>query len=86
MATNRTHIKTIGSKTLIIIVGIIVALMISINSGLMGMTDSQNEHKSISTHIKQLLAEKSTEQEDNNLPSFLKLSQDLHKLYKKVKR
>ena len=85
MPTNRSNIKLLGTKTWIIILGIIVALMISINTGILSMSEVKQQHQKISTRLSSLLAQNSkVEETSDEVPSFLQLSQDLHKLYVKI--
>ncbi|MCR9251578.1 MAG: hypothetical protein NXI20_14220 [bacterium] len=85
MPTNRSNIKVLGTKTWIIILGILVALMISINTGILSLSDLQEQKNNVSDKINSLLATNVTaEDASDNLPTFLQLSQDLHKLYSKI--
>lgn len=85
MPTNRSNIKVLGTKTWIIILGILVALMISINTGILSLSDLQKQKNNVSNKINSLLASNvTTEDATDNLPTFLQLSQDLHKLYSKI--
>ena len=72
------------SRTLILIIGILVALMISFNSGLIKLSDLTFDRKDIKAQLKELLADNSSNSKKIN--SLLQLSEDLPNLYKKISK